>query len=158
MSTRGARYTRREAWACSCAWRARETPSVRSSHYTCAVSSPAGGSSVSAMPRVFVSSTNTSASGSAPVPTEHPKSGWVQQNANEIWTATQKAIDACLGSNLAHGFTSQKLASQRTHESSPARPVTDITLPAGATRPIRAPWQYTFPAQRVAIDDRGEFI
>ena len=30
MSTRGARYTRREAWACSRAWLARETPSVRS--------------------------------------------------------------------------------------------------------------------------------
>ena len=36
------------------------------------------------------------ASGSAPVPTEHPQSGWVQQDANEIWSATQKAIAACL--------------------------------------------------------------
>lgn len=35
-------------------------------------------------------------SGSAPVPIEHPKAGWVQQDANEIWTATQKAIANCL--------------------------------------------------------------
>ena len=35
-------------------------------------------------------------SGSAPVPTEHPKAGWVQQDANEIWTATQSAIANCL--------------------------------------------------------------
>lgn len=35
------------------------------------------------------------ATGSAPVPTQHPKSGWVQQDANEIWAATQKAIAAC---------------------------------------------------------------
>lgn len=36
------------------------------------------------------------ASGSAPVPTQHPQSGWVQQDAQEIWTATQAAITACL--------------------------------------------------------------
>lgn len=36
------------------------------------------------------------ASGASPVPTEHPKSGWVQQDADEIWTATQKAITECL--------------------------------------------------------------
>ena len=35
-------------------------------------------------------------SGSAPVPIEHPNAGWVQQDANEIWTATQKAIANCL--------------------------------------------------------------
>lgn len=36
------------------------------------------------------------ASGSAPVPIEHPKSGWVQQDAIEIWSATKEAISACL--------------------------------------------------------------
>lgn len=36
------------------------------------------------------------ASGAAPVPTEHPKSGWVQQDANAIWSATQTAISECL--------------------------------------------------------------
>lgn len=37
------------------------------------------------------------ASASAPVPTEHPHSGWVQQDAEEIWNATKKAIAGCLG-------------------------------------------------------------
>ena len=36
------------------------------------------------------------ASGSAPVPIEHPKSGWVQQDANDIWQATIDAIATCL--------------------------------------------------------------
>jgi len=35
-------------------------------------------------------------SGSSPVPIAHPQSGWVQQDANEIWAATTKAIAACL--------------------------------------------------------------
>lgn len=36
------------------------------------------------------------ASGSAPVPTRFPQSGWVEQDANEIWAATQQAISSCL--------------------------------------------------------------
>ena len=36
------------------------------------------------------------ASAFAPVPTEHPRSGWVQQDAGEIWRATQKATSDCL--------------------------------------------------------------
>lgn len=36
------------------------------------------------------------ASGSAPVPIAHPQSGWVQQDADEIWAATTSAIAACL--------------------------------------------------------------
>ncbi|WP_299815610.1 FGGY family carbohydrate kinase [uncultured Roseibium sp.] len=36
------------------------------------------------------------ASGSAPVPTEHPRPGWVQQSAEEIWSATLAAIGSCL--------------------------------------------------------------
>lgn len=36
------------------------------------------------------------ASGSAPVPIEHPHSGWVQQDAGKIWQATQDAMSACL--------------------------------------------------------------
>ncbi len=36
------------------------------------------------------------ASGSSPVPIEHPRSGWVQQDASEIWRATQEAIASCL--------------------------------------------------------------
>lgn len=34
--------------------------------------------------------------GSTPVPTAHPQPGWVEQNANEIWVATCKAITTCL--------------------------------------------------------------
>lgn len=34
--------------------------------------------------------------GSAPVPIEHPQSGWVQQDPLAIWTATKDAISACL--------------------------------------------------------------
>lgn len=36
------------------------------------------------------------ASGSAPVPIEHPKPGWVQQDADAIWDATKAAIAECL--------------------------------------------------------------
>ena len=36
------------------------------------------------------------ASGAAPVPIEHPLSGWVQQDAGKIWKATQEAMSACL--------------------------------------------------------------
>lgn len=36
------------------------------------------------------------ASGSAPVPITHPQSGWVQQDAEEIWAATSHAIASCL--------------------------------------------------------------
>ena len=35
------------------------------------------------------------ASGSAPVPIEHPHSGWVQQDPAAIWSATLKAISLC---------------------------------------------------------------
>ncbi|MEC9199016.1 MAG: FGGY family carbohydrate kinase, partial [Pseudomonadota bacterium] len=36
------------------------------------------------------------ASGSAPVPIHHPQPGWVQQDAGDIWRATQTAIADCL--------------------------------------------------------------
>lgn len=36
------------------------------------------------------------ASGSAPVPTSHPQSGWVEQDANAIWQSTLSAIATCL--------------------------------------------------------------
>lgn len=36
------------------------------------------------------------ASGACEVPIAHPQSGWVQQDADEIWTATQKAITTCV--------------------------------------------------------------
>jgi glycerol kinase len=53
------------------------------------------------------------ASGSAPVPIEHPQSGWVQQDADAIWDATQAAIAKCLqkSSNIkisAIGISNQR--------------------------------------------------
>lgn len=53
------------------------------------------------------------ASGSAPVPIQHPQSGWVQQDALSIWTATQDAISECLdqapdASVLALGISNQR--------------------------------------------------
>lgn len=36
------------------------------------------------------------ASAASPVPTQHPQSGWVQQDADEIWTATQTAVSKCI--------------------------------------------------------------
>lgn len=38
------------------------------------------------------------AADSAPVPIGHPRSGWVEQDAGEIWTATRAAIAGCLKS------------------------------------------------------------
>ncbi len=35
-------------------------------------------------------------SGSAPVPIQHPQPGWVQQDADDLWQATQTAIADCL--------------------------------------------------------------
>lgn len=53
------------------------------------------------------------ASGSAPLPIEHPRPGWVQQDANEIWTATQKAIAACLESAPGAGIAALGISNQR---------------------------------------------
>ena len=36
------------------------------------------------------------ARGSSPVPIEHPRSGWVQQDGEQIWRSVQEAIVACL--------------------------------------------------------------
>lgn len=36
------------------------------------------------------------ATGSCPVPTHHPRPGWVEQSATDIWTATLGAIRSCL--------------------------------------------------------------
>ena len=36
------------------------------------------------------------ASGSAPVPVSYPRSGWVEQDADAVWSAQSAAIGACL--------------------------------------------------------------
>ena len=53
------------------------------------------------------------ASGSAPVPIEHPRSGWVQQDAGEIWAATQQAITACRNAAPVVEIVALGISSQR---------------------------------------------
>ena len=53
------------------------------------------------------------ATGSAPVPIEHPKAGWVQQDAMAIWSATQKAISTCIAGAPEHRITALGLSNQR---------------------------------------------
>lgn len=53
------------------------------------------------------------ASGSTPVPIQHPKAGWVQQDANEIWTATQSAIANCLKSASDADVAALGISNQR---------------------------------------------
>lgn len=53
------------------------------------------------------------ASGAAPVPTQHPRSGWVQQDAEEIWRATQTAISACLAQSPKVEIVAMGISNQR---------------------------------------------
>jgi glycerol kinase len=50
---------------------------------------------------------------SAPVGERHPRSGWVEQDANEIWTSVRQAVAACLAGQpakevVAVGFSTQR--------------------------------------------------
>ena len=53
------------------------------------------------------------ASGAAPVPIEHPRSGWVQQDAMAIWSATQKAISACIAQAPDAAIVALGISNQR---------------------------------------------
>jgi glycerol kinase len=53
------------------------------------------------------------ASGSAPVPIEHPQSGWVQQDAEKIWEATQQAISTCLTAAPDNEIVAVGISNQR---------------------------------------------
>ena len=53
------------------------------------------------------------ATGSAPVPIAHPASGWVEQDAGDIWRATQSAISACLASAPTAELVALGLSNQR---------------------------------------------
>lgn len=53
------------------------------------------------------------ASGSAPVPIQHPQPGWVQQDAREIWAATCKAIRSCCESAPDTEITALGISNQR---------------------------------------------
>lgn len=51
--------------------------------------------------------------GSSPVPIVHPQPGWVEQNADEIWSATCKAIDICLKEAPDAEVTALGISNQR---------------------------------------------
>lgn len=53
------------------------------------------------------------ATGSAPVPIEHPKPGWVQQDAMAIWSATKMAISACIAQTHGARITALGISNQR---------------------------------------------
>ncbi len=53
------------------------------------------------------------ATGSAPVPIEHPQSGWVQQDPMAIWTATQTAISDCIAQAPDTNITALGISNQR---------------------------------------------
>lgn len=53
------------------------------------------------------------ATGSAPVPIEHPQSGWVQQDPMAIWSATQSAISDCLAKAADASITALGISNQR---------------------------------------------
>ena len=53
------------------------------------------------------------ATGSAPVPIEHPQPGWVQQDALAIWSATQKAMASCIAAVPDARITALGISNQR---------------------------------------------
>ncbi len=53
------------------------------------------------------------AGGSAAVSTAHPRSGWVQQDANEIWAATLKAVSQCLAAAPDTDIVALGISNQR---------------------------------------------
>ncbi len=63
---------------------------------------------------VFVSQTGEIiSSASSPVPIQHPQSGWVQQDASAIWSATTSAIKACLDKAPDAKITALGISNQR---------------------------------------------
>lgn len=53
------------------------------------------------------------ASGSAPVPISYPQSGWVEQDANKIWAATQSAVRECLSGRPDAEIVALGISNQR---------------------------------------------
>jgi len=45
---------------------------------------------------------NILARNSVPLTIQFPKSGWVEQSANEIWDAARKALEGCLVQGAGH--------------------------------------------------------
>ncbi|PWR02108.1 glycerol kinase [Meridianimarinicoccus roseus] len=53
------------------------------------------------------------ASGSSPVPIRHPKAGWVEQDACEIWSATRSAVKDCLSNAADAEIVALGISNQR---------------------------------------------
>ncbi|SOC00093.1 FGGY family carbohydrate kinase [Rhodobacter maris] len=53
------------------------------------------------------------ASGAAPVPIRHPEPGWVEQDAEAIWSATEQAISACVAAAPQAEIVAIGLSNQR---------------------------------------------
>src|SRR6185369_75191 len=53
------------------------------------------------------------ARGSAPLGERLPQPGWVEQDANEIWTSVQRAVAACMNGQSAGDVAAVGLSTQR---------------------------------------------
>jgi glycerol kinase len=53
------------------------------------------------------------ATGSAPVPISHPQPGWVEQDADAIWAATQAAVTECLSRRPDADIAALGISNQR---------------------------------------------
>jgi glycerol kinase len=94
-------------------------------------------------------------SGSAPLGESHPKHGWVEQAANEIWASIQRAVAACLDGQpasdvIAVGFSTQResalvwdrrsgtpLSPVLSWQDQRTAPICDALRAAGAARLVR---------------------
>ncbi len=50
---------------------------------------------------------------SAPLGTTHPRPGWVEQDAEDVWTSVRTAVDACLAGRDARAIEAVGLSTQR---------------------------------------------
>ena len=62
---------------------------------------------------LFAENGSILATGSSPVPIRHPRPGWVEQGAAEIWDATVAAVAACLASAPAVDIAAIGISNQR---------------------------------------------
>jgi glycerol kinase len=53
------------------------------------------------------------ARGSAPLGETHPRPGWVEQDANDIWESVTRAVRACVGDRPANAIVTLGISSQR---------------------------------------------
>ena len=82
-------------------------------------------------------------SGNAPVPIEHPRPGWVQQDADAIWKATESAIADLhrertrLGGGRAWHFEPARISPDvGSQDGSTLWPRDHVAMPTNRTRPV----------------------